>query len=566
MKALILAAGFGKRLEPYTSHTPKPLFSISNQPLLDRVIRLLSSAGISSVTVNTHHLHYQIERYLISQSYSIPVTTRYEPEILGTGGAIKNLSDFWDDEPFMVVNSDILFDTDLKALCRYHLEGSSIATLMLYDHQTFNQVWVDPGNCIYDFDPGPPPHETGNKQLTFTGVQIIHPEILDFIPKNRFYSIIDAYKTALDEKKKIRAYIPDRLVWTDIGSPGRYREAACRVMSREAFSRLTRPNGSPEIHMQKLAGDGSDRLWYRVTTGDASIIMVEHGIRTGPETEEVDSFIHIGKHLFTKGVAVPAIILSDPFAGLVFLEDLGDLHLQEWVLQNKTDTGLIMSLYRSIIDQLIHMALSGKEGFDPGWTWQSATYDHTVVLEKECRYFVEAFLNQYLGMDVGYEDLESEFMILAANVADCTDVGFMHRDMQSRNIMVHQNRCFIIDYQGGRTGPLQYDLASLLIDPYVDLSTKIRNTLYTDYVEQYSSRVVCDKTAFQKGFETCAITRNLQILGAFGHLSRNKGKHYFEAYIPGALKMLGQNLDQYHARNRLPGLRKIAQEAVSYKP
>ncbi len=66
MKALILAAGFGKRLEPYTSHTPKPLFSISNQPLLDRVIRLLSSAGISSVTVNTHHLHYQIERYLIS--------------------------------------------------------------------------------------------------------------------------------------------------------------------------------------------------------------------------------------------------------------------------------------------------------------------------------------------------------------------------------------------------------------------------------------------------------------------------------------------------------------------
>jgi len=607
MKALILAAGYGKRLEPYTSHTPKPLFTISNRPLLNRVIRQLSSAGISSVMVNTHHLHNQIERYLISQSYPIPVTTRYEPEILGTGGAIKNLSDFWDDEPFMVVNSDILFDTDLEALCRYHMDGCTIATLMLCDHQMFNQVWVGPGNFIYKFDPGTPPLEpqqrahspwlatglasdskldripygrcealpygrtfpaacggelqTGKNPLTFTGIQIIHPEILDFIPKNRFYSIIDAYKAALSEKKKIRAHIPDRLIWTDIGSPERYREAACHAMAREAFSRLTRQNGTPEIHMQKLAGDGSDRLWYRLTAADASIVLVDHGIRSGPETQEVDAFVRIGKHLFNKGVAVPAIILSDPFAGLVFLEDLGDLHLQEMVLQNKTDTEFILSLYRSIIDQLIHMALAGREGFDPKWTWQSPTYDYAVVLEKECRYFVEAFLNLYLGMDVSFEELKREFAILAESAAASTVVGFMHRDMQSRNIMVHQNRCFIIDYQGGRTGPLQYDLASLLVDPYVALSPKTRKTLYDYYVEQFSSRVVCDEIAFQKGFETCAVTRNLQILGAFGHLSKNKGKHCFEAYIPGALKTLGQNLEQYHARNRLPGLRTIVQKA-----
>jgi len=561
MKALILAAGYGKRLEPYTSHTPKPLFTISNQPLLDRVVRLLSSAGISSVMVNTHHLHHQIERYLASQSYSIPVTTRYEPEILGTGGAIKNLSDFWDDEPFMVVNSDILFDTDLGALCRYHLDGCSIATLMLHDHPEFNQVWVDPENRIYDFNPETPPHKSAAKPLTFTGIQVIHPEILNYIPKNQFYSIIDAYKTALAVKKKIQAYIPDKLAWTDIGSPGRYREATCQAMTREAFSLLTHPDKNPEIHMQKLAGDGSDRSWYRVSTGDTSIIMVEHGLRTGPQTQEVDSFIHIGKHLFAKGVTVPAIMLSDPFAGFVFLEDLGDLHLQEMVLQNKTDTDLILSLYRSVIDQLIHMALYGREGFDPGWTWQSATYDHTVVLEKECRYFVEAFLKGYLDMHVGFGELESEFMILAESAAACTDIGFMHRDMQSRNIMVYQKRCFFIDYQGGRTGPLQYDLASLLLDPYVALSPEIQNTLYKYYFEQFSSCVVCDKTAFQKGFETCAITRNLQILGAFGYLSRNKGKHYFEAYIPVALKTLGQNLDRYHARNRLPGLRTIVQKA-----
>jgi len=110
MKALVLAAGFGQRLEPYTHTTPKPLFTIAGRPILDIVIRKLSAAGITAITVNTHHLHHQIENYLAGQTYEIPVTTRFEPEILGTGGAIKNLTDFWDNEPFLVANSDIVFE------------------------------------------------------------------------------------------------------------------------------------------------------------------------------------------------------------------------------------------------------------------------------------------------------------------------------------------------------------------------------------------------------------------------------------------------------------------------
>ncbi len=569
MKALILAAGFGKRLEPFTQRTPKPLFTLSNQPLLDRVVRELVSAGISAIVVNTHHLHQQIEEYLSSQTYPVPVTTRYESMILGTGGAIKNVADFWNDEPFMVVNSDILFDTDLEAFCRYHMHAGATATLMLFNHERFNQVRVDPQNRILGFDSETRLFETQTTLLTFTGIQIIHPELLDFIPANGFYSIIDAYKTALSAKKKILAYIPDRLTWTDIGSPERYRKAACQVMAREAFFRLTHQRHARKIEMQKLAGDGSDRLWYRMTSANASIVMVDHGIRTGPGTEEVDSFIRIGHHLFAKGVAVPAIILSDAFAGLVFLEDLGDLHLQDVVLQNKTDPDFILSLYRSLVDQLVHMALAGREGFDPKWAWQSATYDHTVIVEKECRYFVEAFLNRYLDMDVCFETLESEFVFLAESVAANTANGFMHRDMQSRNIMVRQNHCSIIDFQGARTGPLQYDLASLLLDPYVGLSKKIVTTLYKNYVKRVSVHGDYDESLFRKGFETCAITRNLQILGAFGHLSRNQGKRYFEAYIPGALQTLLENLHSHHARDRLLGLSKMVQKAhdiLSSKP
>jgi len=561
MKALILAAGYGKRLEPYTNSTPKPLFTLLNQPLLDRVIRKLISAGISSIMVNTHHLHHQIEQYLPSQSYAVPVATRYEPEILGTGGAIKNLVDFWDDEPFMVINSDILFDTDLEAFCRFHMNGDSAATLMLCDHQIFNQVRVDQDNHILGFGSGTPFLKSETKRLTFTGIQIIDPELLNFIPDHQFSSIIDAYNLALLAKKEIRAYIPDHLTWTDIGSPERYREAACQVMARQAFLSSTHHHDVPKIETHRLAGDGSDRLWYRVTAGDSSVIMVDHGIRTGTGTQEVDAFIQIGKYLFDKGVSLPAIILSDPFAGLVFLEDLGDLHLQDIVLQNKNNPDIILPLYRSIIDQLINMALPGKDSFDPEWAWQSESYDVTIVLEKECRYFVDAFLNLYLGMGVSYEELKSEFVILAEGAAADTDAGFMHRDMQSRNIMVQQKRCYIIDYQGGRTGPLQYDLASLLLDPYVALSSNTRMTLYDYYVKQLSSRVVCDASAFLKKYETCAITRNLQILGAFGNLSKNKGKQYFEAYIPAALRTLRQSIENYHARDYLPGLGKIVIKA-----
>jgi len=83
MKALILAAGYGTRLQPYTDHTPKPLFTIAGRPLLGVIIDKLQQAGCKSVIINTHHLHHAIEAFVAAQGYSIPVATRYEPKILG---------------------------------------------------------------------------------------------------------------------------------------------------------------------------------------------------------------------------------------------------------------------------------------------------------------------------------------------------------------------------------------------------------------------------------------------------------------------------------------------------
>ena len=100
MKALILAAGYGTRLRPYTDFTPKPLFTIDGRPLLDILITQLIEAGCSGIIINTHHLHQKIEAFIAEQNYAVPVHLRHETRILGTGGAIKNVSDFWDDKPF----------------------------------------------------------------------------------------------------------------------------------------------------------------------------------------------------------------------------------------------------------------------------------------------------------------------------------------------------------------------------------------------------------------------------------------------------------------------------------
>jgi aminoglycoside/choline kinase family phosphotransferase len=119
----------------------------------------------------------------------------------------------------------------------------------------------------------------------------------------------------------------------------------------------------------------------------------------------------------------------------------------------------------------------------------------------------------------------------------------IHRDFQSRNIMIRDDRHYLIDFQGARTGPIQYDLASLLIDPYVGLNQDLRQHLLTYAARQAAVRLQCAADHFIRGFRYCAVTRNLQMLGAFGFLSRVKGKREFETWIPAAAAMLAEQIN-----------------------
>ncbi len=386
---------------PIREHTPKPLFSIAGRPLLDVIIDQLQKAGCKAVIINTHHLHHKIEAFLATQKYSLEVITRYEPQILGTGGAIKNVADFWDDQPFMVVNADIASDIDLAGVYRAHCRHHPLATLVLCDDPAFNSVAVRQNKYVTGFfNQADGSLRPSDDLLTFTGIQVLEPQVLHYIPANTFYSSIDAFKKILADGKRLQAFIAPKNRWQDIGTPERYRQTAINKAWPKAFQRAFSAPASGRIHWQKLKGDGSQRQWHRLTAAHQSIIMVDHGIRQTALTSEVDSFVQIGRHLNHQGVSVPKIYFYDTFSGLVFLEDLGDAHLQQTV-RSKNDSTVI-GLYKSVIDQLIKLSCNGADKFDRNWTYQTPDYNQELILEKECRYFLEAFLNGYLGLQSAF--------------------------------------------------------------------------------------------------------------------------------------------------------------------
>jgi NDP-sugar pyrophosphorylase family protein/tRNA A-37 threonylcarbamoyl transferase component Bud32 len=570
MKALILCAGLGTRLLPHTRYIPKPLFPINGKPLLDGIIQSLIQAQCRSIMINTHHLHQDIEAFLAGQRYDIPVQTCHEPQILGTGGAIHNVRDFWDQDPFMVINGDIVTDMDLKAVYDFHLHHGHPVTLVLCDFPQINSVSVDANQSVIGFDAGDngpsdpdlsKDKRTAARKLTFTGIQVIDPQVLKWIPDAPSSSSIDVYRTLIQNGMAVQACIPENCYWKDIGTPRQYQSAVLDLLSPQAFQLAFPDAPAGPTTTTRIAGDGSDRLWQRIASARHSLVVADHGIHSRRDIRgECDAFVAIGRHLYDKGISVPRIYQADVFAGLVLVEDIGDVHFQSVVL-NSRNVNETMAWYQSAVQLLISLSLIGGSGFDPSWTYRTPVYDKALILEKECRYFVEAFLNRYLNLDIHAQDLMDEFGTLADRALNGAMNGFMHRDFQSRNLMVKNSRIYAIDFQGGRTGPIQYDLASLLIDPYVDLDRSLQDRILAFCIQALSARVSVDPVSFTSAYQYCRITRNLQILGAFGYLTRVKGKPGFDAYVPAALKTLTRSLSQL-GETEFPKLSRIAGQAL----
>jgi aminoglycoside/choline kinase family phosphotransferase len=301
---------------------------------------------------------------------------------------------------------------------------------------------------------------------------------------------------------------------------------------------------------QFLGGDGSKRMFWRVSIPLPGIDFV---IMANPPTDEAAgrenfAYLMIGKHLLKKGVPVPDIYRYELDHGWFIMKDLGAVSLQDAVSSLRDP----LSVYETVVKCLFRLQIEGAKDFDPNWCCQTERYDRTVMLRYEADYFKDAFLAGYLGLKKEWPELHQSFHHLAEKASCARHEFFLHRDFQSRNIMVSKGTIGIVDWQGGRLGPLGYDLASLLIDPYSSLSSRQRERIYTYYLSLVRAHDAGLVAPFESYYPYLAIQRNIQILGAFSYLTKVMKKPYFEAYIPRALETLNQMLHLVEDREVLP--------------
>lgn len=229
MKAIVLAAGLGTRLRSLTKKRPKALMPVVNRPIIARNIDYLKMFGVSKITVNAHHHYQQILDYLDGgKPFDIDIDVKVEPEILGTGGGIRNCLSFLDRESFIVINSDILTNMDLTRACEYHNKSGSIATLLLHHREPYNQIRIDEKCRVIDIS-----RKNEPERLAFTGIHIMEPDILQYIPGQGYSDIIDCYNKMILSGESISAYISDKHYWHDIGTLEGYINANKEILTKD---------------------------------------------------------------------------------------------------------------------------------------------------------------------------------------------------------------------------------------------------------------------------------------------------------------------------------------------
>lgn len=294
-----------------------------------------------------------------------------------------------------------------------------------------------------------------------------------------------------------------------------------------------------------LSGDGSDRRFYRFyVSGGSSLVAVVPATNNKKDLDEAVSYHEIGSHLLRHNIPVPCLYGFDPITGINIIEDLGEVLLFDIIRNDTISEADKIAHYRDALEILVSLQVDGAQGFESGSCFDTDRYDRQVMLEREAGYFQKAFCEDLAELAVDSNRIVKEFHLIADTAAKQPSSYLLHRDFQSRNIMLHNESLKIIDFQGARFGPLQYDVASLLIDPYVGLSEEYQQKLFDYYVSVLAKHINIDPDSFLKGYYYLALLRNLQMLGAFAFLFQVKGKIFFKSFLKPAARMLCVHLEK----------------------
>ncbi len=307
------------------------------------------------------------------------------------------------------------------------------------------------------------------------------------------------------------------------------------------------PGFSP-ISLHPIEKGGSSRYFFRVSSPECSVILVQD---LG-EKEENKHYASLAEFLSSHGVPVPRVLARSDGEGLLWLEDLGEQDL--WATRNEP-WEIRCPLYESVLRgiSLLHRIPSHATDVK-GLHLQLAFDERLYCWEQE--YFTEHCLGELFDVAVTERSalLSSDAMRgLASNLA-LLPRQLVHRDFQSQNILIRNGEAVFIDFQGMRPGLAQYDLASLLCDPYVTISPEECSYLLTYYRTIQSEAGIALGEEFERIFWQCAVQRLMQALGAYGFLSIHRGKPAFRAHVAPAMIRLREALAALHPDDRINDL------------
>lgn len=302
----------------------------------------------------------------------------------------------------------------------------------------------------------------------------------------------------------------------------------------------------PALALEPLEKGGSDRKFHRLRAPDGETVIF---VQYGSLREENRHYVEIGAFLEEAGVRVPRMYLHEPLEGRIWMEDLGDTDL--WAYRHGP-WPLRRALYEATLREVraLHTAARRHPERVAGLGLQPAFDGDLYRWEQE--YFLTHCLGRHLGEPAAGAS-QAALDALAQELASLPRL-LVHRDFQSQNVVVKEGVPCLIDFQGMRFGLPQYDLASLLLDPYVDLSEGERAALLEFYVGLMRAEgESVDVAAFERVYLMCAAQRLMQALGAYGFLGHEKGRADFLAHVPVALPRL------LEVWGRLGGFEELAQ-------
>lgn len=307
---------------------------------------------------------------------------------------------------------------------------------------------------------------------------------------------------------------------------------------RRLFEQYT---GKRVEELCEIGASGSNRRYYRIVSGAKSMIGV-----TGTDKEENAAFIALSRHFIGKGLNVPEVFAVSEDGMSYIQQDLGDMQLYKAVTDGRMSGSYSekeCELLCKTIAKLPDFQFRGAEDLDFGVCYPSAEFDERLVMF-DLNYFKYCFLKTS-GLEFNESRLQDDFEKLSHDLLEEKSNTFLYRDFQARNVMLLDGEPYFIDFQGGRKGPVYYDVASFIWQARAAYPEELRSEMLSAYIQSLRTYIPdLDEEAFQSRLRLFVLFRTLQVLGAYGFRGGYEKKAHFVESIPFAIGNLRQILQK----------------------